>query len=74
MLVREGDWKLINKLGSGGFSKPNHRTPEPDGPKGQLYNMKDDPGEQTNLYLKHPEVVERLEKQLTTIRDQGHQR
>ena len=58
--VRQGPWKLILGLGSGGFSQPRHEDPVPDGPQGQLYNMEDDPAETTNLWLDRPEIVERL--------------
>ncbi|MCP4846994.1 MAG: arylsulfatase [Verrucomicrobiaceae bacterium] len=68
MLIRDGNWKLINALGSGGFSNPRRRKPQSGEPEGQLYNLSSDMGEQTNLYLKHPEIVTRLNKQLATIR------
>lgn len=68
MLIRDGDWKLINALGSGGFSKPRKRKPQPGEPEGQLYNLSSDMGEQNNLYLKHPDIVKRLEKKLHAIR------
>ena len=58
--VREGHWKLIPALGSGGFSQPAHVQPTPGGPAGQLYHLGDDPGETVNLWQQKPEVVERL--------------
>ncbi len=59
--IRKGDWKLIPWLGSGGFlTKPARIKPQPGGPTGQLYNLADDPGEQNNLYQKHPEIVKEL--------------
>ena len=67
MMIRSGDWKLINQLGSGGFSKPSSIKPEPDGPAGQLYNLRDDLAETHNLYLKHPEIVARLEAEMQRI-------
>ena len=67
MMIRSGDWKLINQLGSGGFSKPSTIKPEADGPKGQLYNLHDDLAETNNLYLKHPEIVARLEAEMERI-------
>ncbi|MCP5118484.1 MAG: sulfatase-like hydrolase/transferase, partial [bacterium] len=36
-VVRQGDWKLITHLGSGGFSDPRRVSPVPGGPQGQLY-------------------------------------
>jgi arylsulfatase A-like enzyme len=67
-LVRDGDWKLIAGLGSGGFSQPKKVKAEPGGPNGQLYNLRDDPGETRNLWLERPEVVGRLQKTLAEIR------
>jgi len=69
--IRQGDWKLIESLGSGGFTSPQEVKPEPDGPKGQLYNLHDDPGEQKNLWLDRPEIVERLSGLLERYRKQG---
>ncbi len=60
MAIRDGDWKLITNLGSGGFSKPTFTEPVEDGPAGQLYNMTNDPGESTNLYQEQPKIVARL--------------
>jgi arylsulfatase A len=67
MLIRSGDWKLINQLGSGGFSAPQRIEPGPGDPEGQLYNMAIDPGEENNLYLEHPDVVERLQSEMKQI-------
>jgi len=69
--VRQGDWKLIEGLGSGGFSKPASVSPETDGPTGQLYNLHDDPGEEVNLYLHRPDVRERLALSLKNSKKQG---
>jgi arylsulfatase A-like enzyme len=64
--VRQGEWKLIFGKGSGGFSR---YKPPADAPKGQLYNLKADPGERNNLYREQPEVVSRL----TALLDQAQQ-
>lgn len=58
--VRAGRWKLIERLGSGGFSAPRRTEPEPGGAPGQLYDLESDPGETTNVWLDHPAVVDRL--------------
>lgn len=69
--VRDGPWKLIPGLGSGGFiSEPNTRDPEPGEPEGQLYHLGKDPAEQNNLYDERPEVVNRLMEQLDRYRQQ----
>lgn len=57
-------WKFINGLGSGGFTAPRKMEPVPGGPTGQLYQMKNDSLESFNLFLKHPEIVKKLQKQL----------
>jgi arylsulfatase A len=74
MMIRSGDWKFIHHLGSGGFSKPKTIQPEPGGPKGQLYNLRDDLAETNNLYLKHPEIVARLEAEMQRIVKAEHSR
>lgn len=61
-VVREGRWKLITHLGSGGFSKPRRVEPEADGPRGQLYDLDADPGETTNLWSQRPDLVARLRR------------
>lgn len=66
LAVRQGDWKLIPGLGSGGFSEPRVQPPGPGDPAGQLYNLAEDPTEQTNRYAEHPEIVARL----TTLLEQ----
>jgi arylsulfatase A len=70
--IRQGDWKLIEGLGSGGFSRPARIEPKAGGPKGQLYHLGDDPAEKENLYLKKPEVVERLHRLLEKYKEQGY--
>lgn len=72
--IREGPWKLVLGLGSGGFSEPKRLEPAPGQPRGQLYHLARDPGETENLYAKHPEVVARLEALLETYRRQGFSR
>lgn len=67
-VIREGKWKLIDHLGSGGFSKPRRIKPEPNGPKGQLYDLEADPGETRNLWQSRPKVVERLSRLLASYR------
>ena len=72
--VRQGPWKLILGLGSGGFSRPSRVKPEPGGPRGQLYNLADDTAEAVNLYQKHPEVVARLTALLEKYKKEGRSR
>ncbi len=59
--VRQDGWKLIvGNLGSGGFSAPRRVTPKPGGPRGQLYSLREDPKEKTNLWMDRPEKVAEL--------------
>lgn len=67
--VRSGKWKLISGLGSGGFSKPSRIEPKPGDPTGQLYDLKQDPGETQNLFSNHPDIVKRLETELNSVRN-----
>ncbi len=72
--IRQGSWKLIVGRGSGGFSSPRIYRPKRGEPKGQLYNLTDDPSESKNLYQQHPEIVERLTKLLEQTKRQGRSR
>lgn len=72
--IRQGPWKLIFGLGSGGFSKPRDVKPAPGRPGGQLYNMADDPGEMQNLWRTRPDIVERLTAMLENYRTEGRSR
>lgn len=69
--VRQGKWKLILGLGSGGFTKPGRVKPQAGGPKGQLYDLQADPGEKNNLWQERPDVVERLTALLETYKREG---
>ena len=73
MAIRRGKWKYLDHKGSGGNSyaregrwgmKPYAlKELAPDAP-GQLYDLETDPGETTNLYFKHPEIVKQLKARL----------
>jgi arylsulfatase A-like enzyme len=75
--IRRGPWKYLDHRGSGGN---NYRSeslkpfalPEkaPDAPA-QLYHLDSDPGETTNLYLTHPEIVDELKSQLDDFVSSG---
>lgn len=72
--IQDGQWKLIESLGSGGFTDPVFVEPEPGGPEGQLYNLEDDPAETKNLWLDHPDVVDRLKSMLEDYDTKGRSR
>ncbi len=57
---RQGPWKLALAKGSGGWTSPTEAQMPADAPKAQLYNMKDDIGETTNLADSKPEIVSQL--------------
>ncbi|MCZ6672670.1 MAG: arylsulfatase [Verrucomicrobia bacterium] len=54
--IREGDWKLILPNGD------NQR---------ELYNLSDDPGEETNIFGQQPGIEKQLEERITTIVKNG---
>ena len=67
MTIRSGPWKYIDKLGSGGFSKPRREDPAPGQPNGQLYNLVDDPGETNNLLAAEPKRAAQLLRRMQGI-------
>ncbi len=84
LAIRQGNWKLIPRLsdksifegfdGGAKFTPPSEVVPQPGGPAGQLYNLADDPGERKNVYLDHPETVQRLTELLDQYRREGRSR
>ncbi len=65
---RLGDWKYIEKRGSGGFSNPVSFNVRQGEPTAQLYNLKSDPSESRNLFYKEPEKVDEMQRKLNLIR------
>ena len=74
MMIRSGDWKLINGLGSGGFTKPNSIKPMPGQPAVQLYNLRTDPAETTNLADGYPDKVKELLSAMQANLERGRSR
>ncbi|MEJ5976403.1 arylsulfatase [Novosphingobium sp. PS1R-30] len=72
--IREGNWKLIVGLGSGGFTAPKTVAPAAGGPQGQLYDLAADPREEDNLYDRRPEIVARLSATLDVLQREGRSR
>jgi len=72
--IRQGQWKLVQGRGSGGFSEPKFIKPKQSEPKGQLYNLDKDPAETNNVWSQHPEIVERLTKLLEKYKKEGRSR
>ncbi len=72
--IRVGDWKLLTVPSSGGWSAPSPNSKDVDWdamPPMQLYNLKDDPSETTNLYAQQPERVEQMKDLLVKYIEQG---
>jgi arylsulfatase A len=69
--IRQGVWKLALGLGSRGFSEPREVKPREGEAQGQLYNLRDDPEERNNLWLKQPDVVARLAALLEKYQREG---
>jgi arylsulfatase A-like enzyme len=65
--LRQGSWKFISQLGSGGFSSPQHLKAAVNGPDVQLYELTRDPGESTNLADSEPLRVAEFRRQLTAL-------
>ncbi len=67
--IRKGDWKLIEGLGSGGFTEPREVKAKEGGPVGQLYNLAADIAETNDLYQQKPEKVAELRALLAEIKN-----
>ena len=71
--IRQGDWKLILCPDSGGWSapKPTDKAALDSLPKYQLYDIRTDPGERTNLIDLHPEKAASLKALLISYISEG---
>jgi arylsulfatase A len=68
--IRKEEWKLVLAPGSGGWSYPKPGQEPAGAPAVQLFNLKTDPAEKTNLQEKYPEKVAELKALLSKyIRD-----
>lgn len=63
--IRQGDWKLVLWPGSGGWAYPATEEDMRGLPAFQLYNLKEDIAETTNVLSKHPAKVHELKTLLT---------
>jgi arylsulfatase A-like enzyme len=80
LAIRRGPWKYLDHKGSGGnrydrqpmqaFALPDTAPEAP----AQLYNLDSDPGETTNLYFEHPEIVKELKTKLDEYVASGRSR
>ncbi|WP_299782409.1 arylsulfatase [uncultured Formosa sp.] len=70
--LRNKKWKLELTPGSGGWSNPtDNKAIDENYPDIQLYNMKTDAQETTNVYDKHPKLVKKMTAQLKEIIENG---
>jgi arylsulfatase A-like enzyme len=78
--IRDGRWKLLLWPGSGGWSSPTptpsiwlktHRTDLTTLPPFQLYDLVADPAETKNVASTHPDIVQRLGRQLRADVERG---
>lgn len=66
--LRRGAWKYLAARGSGGWSEPTAKTRGFDRlPPAQLYDLAEDPREQTNLIHEKPAVAASMREQLLGI-------
>ncbi len=70
--IRRGDWKLCLSAGSGGWSEPREDDAKRKGlPPIQLFNLRADKGEKTNLQATHQRKVSELIKTLAREVENG---
>ncbi len=72
--IRRGGWKLIEGLGSGGFTPPARAILAPGGPAGQLYDLYTDPLERTNRFPDAAAEVQALASELSDLKARGQSR
>ncbi|QGJ71515.1 Cerebroside-sulfatase [Planctomycetales bacterium 10988] len=66
--LRQGDWKLVEGRGSGGFTRPRTLQVKQGEPAGQLYHLGKDSQERENIWLENPERVSKMMSLLNQIR------
>ncbi len=69
--LRKGKWKLIMSDRSGGFSDGINKNGYGIKTPGQLYNLKNDPGEKNNLYNQLPDKVKELKTELEKVKNKN---
>jgi arylsulfatase A len=66
--VRQGRWKVI------AGTLDNLKAISADGKSGQLYDLDEDPGEQNDLWAKHPDIARSMIELLIKYRAEGRSR
>jgi len=74
--IRKGDWLFINSS-TGGHREPPESFKALKGytdfnTEGLLFNMKEDPEQQINLYERYPELIQEMESLLQKYREDGY--
>jgi len=69
--LREGDWKMIFCAGSGGPAGQAGSKVKAGQPEYQLYNMKNDPAEEHNLYEANHEMAQRMAAKMVKYIEEG---
>jgi arylsulfatase A-like enzyme len=75
--IRQGNWKYLDHMGSGGnnYDRENlakYALPETAvDATGQLFDLANDPGEKTNLFFTEAEKREELQKLLEKLKSSG---
>ena len=79
--IRMGHWKLIERVDAPPYEHRNQRKANQakknakEAPKqDELYNLRDDPAETSDVYTAHPELAAKMKELLRQSRDQGHTR
>ncbi len=68
---RKGPWKVIEGLGSGGFTAPALELPQFGGLEGQLYHLIEDPCETRNRWASDTFRAREMLAEMQTLRDSG---
>ena len=71
---RKGPWKVVDGLGSGGFTPPAREMPTAGNPAGQLYHLQEDPFETRNRWASNPREAGVLLAELQELRRAGRSR
>ncbi len=81
LAIRSGQWKYLDHVGSGGNNYDKSLELQPfalpetaPSATGQLFDLDNDPGETTNLFFEHPEIVQKLKIQLDETKASGRSR
>lgn len=67
LAIRKGHFKLEMCKGSGGWCAPAPGQEKEDAPEFQLYNLKEDIGENKNIIADHPKLVKEMQETLSSI-------